>query len=729
MAITPLPTPPSRDDPANFATRADAFLGALPDFATEANALAVQVNANATTAAADADIAEASASAALAVAGAELWVSGTTYAIGDAVWSPINLQTYRRKTNGAGTTDPSLDATNWASLGASGGISTVTTTTSATSITLTSSSTGYQSVAMTALGKHVALPDATTMTLGGPVFIIKNDGGYPFGIRDAAGTLVMAVAAGGIAYVTLKDASTAAGSWSVIGDNLEPGLITIDSTFSSTYNASVQFPYCALTENVSIHFARLSSGFAAFVVDNTGGVVSTPVTVDATASSVPRACFKVSASTAIVFFGQNGNNSKCVVLTLTGTTPSYSLSVGSIVNIVAGGAFPSGLSTAWSGENSFGAPKIAQLTGSLYLFSATSGTNTAVAAISVSGSTVSVSTSPANVITSNSVTDSTTTYRLTDTTALVLYKSDTAGGAPYKNNAVVISVSGTTCAIGTSINTGLTSQYTSPSNSTLLSSTKAILADDGNATNTAKAVAVTISGTSVTAGSVLTVETASNIAGSIGQYIGNESNTRWNPHLWPIGSNTAGLWYVDSSAYVSRSVVLSESGGTLTAGTIVYRGISQNAPNLAGGGVVLPQGTAEFVALVNGFDSTAGAAYNLTTAKISGTTITHGASIAAVDLGSANNLLSFSAVRFSNGKYVLVAGNSNKAGLMCFEANGDFLKVLGSVSIPAAFYGANTVLIPYVSSRRIVLMATHERGTPAGASTSVLRLLNVEIAA
>ena len=39
MPITALPTPPSRSDSANFATRADAFLGALPTFATEANTL------------------------------------------------------------------------------------------------------------------------------------------------------------------------------------------------------------------------------------------------------------------------------------------------------------------------------------------------------------------------------------------------------------------------------------------------------------------------------------------------------------------------------------------------------------------------------------------------------------------------------------------------------------------------------------------------------------------
>ena len=50
MAITPLPTPPSRSDPENFADRADAFLAALPDFGTEANALSVEVNNNRTTA-------------------------------------------------------------------------------------------------------------------------------------------------------------------------------------------------------------------------------------------------------------------------------------------------------------------------------------------------------------------------------------------------------------------------------------------------------------------------------------------------------------------------------------------------------------------------------------------------------------------------------------------------------------------------------------------------------
>ena len=129
MAITPLPTPPSRDDPANFATRADAFLGALPDFATEANALAVDVNDDAAAAAASAvdaedavTAAEAAAAGAAAAANVTKWVSGTTYNEGAVVWSPITYLTYRRKSTGGGTTDPSADSANYAQAAGTGDV-------------------------------------------------------------------------------------------------------------------------------------------------------------------------------------------------------------------------------------------------------------------------------------------------------------------------------------------------------------------------------------------------------------------------------------------------------------------------------------------------------------------------------------------------------------------------------------------------------------------------------
>jgi len=62
--ITALPTPPSRDNPNDFRTRADAFLGALPQFVTETNAVAGEINAAATAASTSATSASGSASAA-----------------------------------------------------------------------------------------------------------------------------------------------------------------------------------------------------------------------------------------------------------------------------------------------------------------------------------------------------------------------------------------------------------------------------------------------------------------------------------------------------------------------------------------------------------------------------------------------------------------------------------------------------------------------------------------
>lgn len=64
--ISPLPTPPSRStDPANFAVEADAFVAALPEFQTDANAQATYLDALATTVDGDATAAAASAAAAL----------------------------------------------------------------------------------------------------------------------------------------------------------------------------------------------------------------------------------------------------------------------------------------------------------------------------------------------------------------------------------------------------------------------------------------------------------------------------------------------------------------------------------------------------------------------------------------------------------------------------------------------------------------------------------------
>lgn len=114
----PLPNPADR---ATFSARKlehlrwateDMAPGAL-DLAQVAKDNADDANVSATAAAAAAASSAANAALAALNAGASIWVSGTSYAIGDRRYSPTNGLVYRRLTTGAGTTDPASDTTNW----------------------------------------------------------------------------------------------------------------------------------------------------------------------------------------------------------------------------------------------------------------------------------------------------------------------------------------------------------------------------------------------------------------------------------------------------------------------------------------------------------------------------------------------------------------------------------------------------------------------------------------
>lgn len=127
---------PQRGDRATFSSRVDAWvtwfstviLTQLAAMIANAYTNAVDAFNSATAAAASAaasltsaNNSAASAIAATVTANAVPWVSGTTYALNASVISQINFATYRRKTAaGSGTTDPSLDPTNYVllSLGA-----------------------------------------------------------------------------------------------------------------------------------------------------------------------------------------------------------------------------------------------------------------------------------------------------------------------------------------------------------------------------------------------------------------------------------------------------------------------------------------------------------------------------------------------------------------------------------------------------------------------------------
>ena len=105
--VAPAPAvPDSSDATATFDAQYEAFNAwEKNNLQPEVNALAIATYANAV-----------SAASAAAAAGAVAWVSGAAYTAGTSVvTSGIDFQAYRRKTtSSAGTTDPSLDGTNWA---------------------------------------------------------------------------------------------------------------------------------------------------------------------------------------------------------------------------------------------------------------------------------------------------------------------------------------------------------------------------------------------------------------------------------------------------------------------------------------------------------------------------------------------------------------------------------------------------------------------------------------
>lgn len=111
--VDALPAAPSTNSPSTFSTLMDAFLAALILLRTQLVALAANIYANAVEAFNGAIDAVGAANTAVSAVGNLRWVSGTNYADGAVVWSPIDRRTYRRLGAGAGTADPSADIANW----------------------------------------------------------------------------------------------------------------------------------------------------------------------------------------------------------------------------------------------------------------------------------------------------------------------------------------------------------------------------------------------------------------------------------------------------------------------------------------------------------------------------------------------------------------------------------------------------------------------------------------
>lgn len=256
------------------------------------------------------------------------WIPDT-YAEGDVVWSPTDHFIYRCKNAGLRATDPKLDPANWA-LQTKTGAGGSDTTTSAVDITLTSTSGRLQIVAMTAPGKKITAPVATTLDKGAALFVVKNVGLYRFAFCKNGGAFVCHIQPGQVVAFDCSDTSTAAGVLHARGQSVETiydgnmaeVLNSVDSRFIAVEMMEPTRAICAFRNN--------ADSFLYAVVLNYGAASGVPLKIN------NEACENISiaaqtSSQATVVYQTSTNVVKGYVLDV----PSNTITPGGVATIDA----------------------------------------------------------------------------------------------------------------------------------------------------------------------------------------------------------------------------------------------------------------------------------------------------------------------------------------------------------------------------------------------------------
>jgi hypothetical protein len=224
-----------------------------------------------------------------------------------------------------------------------------TVTSSATDITLTATSNQLQQVAMTAQNKRVILPNATTYAsgaLGNSIFVISNNGSYPFDIAETGGGRLFVLSPGQTTSIGLSNNSASSTGWvatpvkspvpfpgQMLGttDIISYEPTNINSTIGTAVlnNANTADGYntmkcCALSAtSVVVVFIATTTLYPTAVAGSISGTTitwGTPVTLNAVARGYVQLA-AMSSTTALVTY-TNGNDSTAfaVGLTVSGTT-------------------------------------------------------------------------------------------------------------------------------------------------------------------------------------------------------------------------------------------------------------------------------------------------------------------------------------------------------------------------------------------------------------------------
>lgn len=564
------------------------------------------------------------------------------------------------------------------------------TVTSAT--TLTAADNNLVPVAMTADSQSVTLPNATTLTAG-KAYCFTNTGPRPFGVRNHAGGLIATVGRDLTVTVYLLDGSTAAGAWFVDSQDALLPLVTCDATLGSSV-PNVDRVGVRLADTLSLHFCRNSSGHPfVFAIDHSTfpATVGDPALIVASSATIDHA-FRVGAAKALILV--NGGTAYNVSVSGTTCTPSSSATAA-----------------VFDAVTFTGPPLVAALSDTLYV-----GIDLSAGAVRAQVIDA-VGTNPAagasfNIVASGGQ-QALAAYAVTSTRFMAFWIDDSGtGGTPYSIRGQVFDVNTGTLAItAPGSSAGVNDVVSSVVLPTVQLTATSYMVGYYQASGTLiRAVHFGVTGTTVEPGTPATVETVS--LGDLTYALLNA--TRFQPNLYRRSDTSALMTYgLASGTTPSRHVVINNSAGTLTPGTIFY-GLWTDA---AGGN--FPQRADGFLTF-----STDTAEHQVNQATITGTDI---AVTGTVSAPGAATLSTSGTLRFGlSGNYFGIATATVQAGrLLLYRSRpGGPPQYLGAITLPNIGWGGYDAVPLEIAANKFAIIGPSL--SQAGTSTALVRLLTLE---
>ena len=346
------------------------------------------------------------------------------------------------------------------------------------------------------LGPLRNTPGTYTETLastGNTTLALRADASFDGSIDDVSVTLaypplLAGMPPGAVAECVLEDNSTVQGRWHVIGQKTTAAVPVVDAVLPSTLRLPNEFRTLKMTETLSLHFARNASGHPfVFAVDygSSPPVIGSPVLISASDAPV-RHAFRLTESKAFIIVSPSP---ECFIISVSGT--SCSISSSSTTN-------PNLFSSSFLVQ-----PWIDRLGANNDIFVAIGATSNDVLAQAVDASGVSPVSGNVATLFAGSYDNSRPVriFRIDNNRAVVFYVGNNLP------RAVVLTVTGTSIDVGSaqSVNNSISDINKAHGVVCQISSTSYVWVYGTG--NNVRAVAITVSGNSVTFGTPITITT------------------------------------------------------------------------------------------------------------------------------------------------------------------------------------------------------------------------------